>query len=84
MCLAIPVRITEVVDQDRARASIGGIVREICITLVGNVQPGDHVILHVGYALSKLDEEAAQRTLETMRTAGVLEETLAELTRETS
>lgn len=84
MCLAIPVRITEVIDQDRARASIGGIVREICITLVGDVKEGDHVILHVGYALSKLDPEEAERTLETMRTAGVLEETLAELTGEAS
>lgn len=83
MCLAIPVRITEVIDQDRARASIGGIVREICITLVADVQEGDHVILHVGYALSKLDPEEAERTLETMRTAGVLDETLAELTGET-
>lgn len=83
MCLAIPVRIIEVIDQDRARASIGGIVREICITLVADVKEGDHVILHVGYALSKLDPQEAERTLETMRTAGVLEETLAALTRGT-
>lgn len=78
MCLAIPVEVVEVIDQDRARASIGGIVREICITLVADVKVGDHVILHVGYALSKLDPEQAERTLETMRSAGVLEQTLVD------
>lgn len=79
MCLAIPVRVTEVIDQDRARASIGGIVREICITLVADVRVGDHLVLHVGFALSKIDPEEAERTLEAMRTAGVLEQTVAEL-----
>ena len=82
MCLAIPVRVTEVLDQDRAKASIGGIVREICISLVEDVRVGDHVILHVGYALSKLDPDEAERTLETMRTAGVLDQTLDELRHE--
>ncbi len=64
MCLAIPVQITEVLGDNRARASAGGILREIDTTLVSDLRVGDYVILHVGYALSKLDEAEALRTLE--------------------
>jgi hydrogenase expression/formation protein HypC len=56
MCLAIPVQITELLDGDRALASVGGVVREIGTSLVDNLEVGDYVILHVGYALSRLDE----------------------------
>lgn len=52
-------------------ASAAGILREIDTSLVDDVQVGDYVILHVGYALSKLDESEAQRTLEAMAAAGL-------------
>jgi len=71
MCLAIPVCITELLDGDRALASAGGIVREIGTALVDDLQVGDYVILHVGYALSKLNEVEAQKTLEAMTTIGL-------------
>jgi hydrogenase expression/formation protein HypC len=74
MCLAIPVRITELLDGDRALASAGGIVREIGTALVDDLQVGDYVILHVGYALSKLNELEAQKTLEAMTEIGVASE----------
>ena len=74
MCLAIPVQITEVLDEERALASASGIVREISTALIDDVRAGDYVILHVGYALSKLDEEEARQTLEAMATAGLLAE----------
>ena len=74
MCLAIPVQITEVLDDERALASASGIVREISTALIDDVRVGDYVILHVGYALSKLDEEEARQTLEAMATAGLLAE----------
>jgi hydrogenase expression/formation protein HypC len=73
MCLAIPVRITRLLDGERALASVGGIIREISIALVDDVSVGDYVILHVGYALSKLDEAEAERTLAMMSSAGLLE-----------
>ncbi len=76
MCLAIPARVTELIDEDRALASVGGIVREINVALVEGLSPGDWVILHVGYALSKLDEAEAERTLESM-SAQEIEEALA-------
>jgi len=72
MCLAIPVRITQILGESRALASAGGIVREIDITLVDDVQVGDYVILHVGFALSKLDENEAQQTLRTMAGIGAI------------
>jgi hydrogenase expression/formation protein HypC len=71
MCLAIPVQITEVLDTERALASAAGIVREISTALIDDVRVGDYVILHVGYALSKLDEEEARQTLESMAAAGL-------------
>ena len=71
MCLAIPVQITELIDGNRALASAGGIVREIDTTLVDDLQVGDYVILHVGFALSKLDEAEAQQTLQLMAEIGV-------------
>ena len=74
MCLAIPVQITEVLDAERALASAAGIVREISTALIDDVRVGDYVILHVGYALSKLDEEEARQTLESMAAAGLLAE----------
>ena len=74
MCLAIPVRINELLDNDRALASAGGIVREIDTALVDDLQVGDYVILHVGYALSKLDEVEAQKTLEAMAAIGAISE----------
>lgn len=66
MCLAIPVQITELHDGDTALASVSGILREINVALVEDLRVGDYVILHVGYALSKLDESEARRTLELM------------------
>ncbi len=74
MCLAIPVRITEIIDPQRALASAGGIVRQIDTSLVDGLQVGDYVILHVGFALSRLDEEEAEQTLRMMAEIGALEE----------
>jgi len=77
MCLAIPVCITEIIDAQRALASSGGVVREINTALVDDLVVGDYVILHVGYALSKLDEAEAQRTLALMSVGGAMEEVSA-------
>lgn len=72
MCLAIPVQITELLDGDRALASVGGVVREIGTSLVDKLEVGDYVILHVGYALSRLNEEEAQETLRAMEEIGAI------------
>jgi hydrogenase expression/formation protein HypC len=64
MCLAIPVRIEELQADDMALVDIGGIKKAISIALVDDVAVGDYVILHVGYALNKVDADEAEKTLE--------------------
>ncbi len=66
MCLAIPVRVVELLGEGEATDAIvdlGGIRKQISLALVDDVAVGDYVILHVGYALSKLDPDEAERTL---------------------
>ena len=63
MCLAIPVQIEAVLDNDQAVVNLSGVKTEISIALVDDVKPGDYVILHVGYALNKLEQEEAEVTL---------------------
>ncbi len=63
MCLAIPVRIVEIGAEDQAVADIGGVRKEISLALVEGAAIGDYVIVHVGYAIAKLDPEEAERTL---------------------
>lgn len=63
MCLAIPVRVDEIIDQDTAIADIGGVRKEINVSLILGLEVGDYVILHVGYALNKLDKDEAEKTL---------------------
>ena len=63
MCLAIPVRVVELLDAATAIVDLDGIRKQVSLALVDGVQVGDYVILHVGYALAKLDPEEAERTL---------------------
>src|SRR5215208_2941800 len=70
MCLAIPGQVVEVVDDDNrlAQVDVAGVKRTVNIGLLdedygGGVQPGDWVLIHVGFALSKVDEEEAIATL---------------------
>ena len=81
MCLGIPGKIVEVLDNPLIRmgkVDFGGIVREVCLAYVPEADVGDYVIVHVGFAISKLDEEEAQETLRLMAEAGVLEQELGE------
>ncbi len=64
MCLAIPARVSKVLDGGMAVADVGGVKREISLALVDGVAEGDYVIVHVGYALSRLDPDEAAKTLQ--------------------
>lgn len=64
MCLALPARIERRLDDDRAIVEMGGVRKEVSLSLVEDVEEGDYVIVHVGYALSRLDREEAEKTLE--------------------
>ncbi len=63
MCLAIPVRVEQLTAGDGAIVNLGGVRKEVSLSLVEDVAVGDYVIVHVGYALQKLDQEEAERTL---------------------
>ncbi len=63
MCLAIPVRVVELLDNEMALVEMDGVRKEISLALIDDVAVGDFVILHVGYALNKLDPEEAEKTL---------------------
>ena len=64
MCLAIPAMVVELRDGDLAVIDLAGVRKEISLALVDDIWPGDFVIVHVGYALQKLDPEEARKTLE--------------------
>jgi hydrogenase expression/formation protein HypC len=64
MCLAIPALVVDRKDADLAVIDLDGVRKEISLALVPDTQVGDYVIVHVGYALTRLDPGEAQRTLE--------------------
>ena len=72
MCLAIPALVSELLPDDMAKVSLDGVTKEISIAMVEDVKPGDYVIIHVGYALSKIDAEEAEKTLALLAEAGAL------------
>ena len=75
MCLGIPGRITEVRDENglaMGRVDFGGVRKEACLAYVPDARVGDYVIVHVGFAISQVDEEEALRTLEILNEMGDL------------
>lgn len=63
MCLAIPALVVELLPDDMARIELDGVRKAISLALVDDVKAGDYVIVHVGYALQKLDPHEAAETL---------------------
>jgi len=77
MCLAVPGKVLEILENPLGmtlgKVSFGGIVKEICLAYLPEVKVGDYVLVHVGFALSRIDEAEAQevfRILEEMGEAG--------------
>ena len=75
MCLALPARVVELAANDQAVIELGGIRKTISLALVDGIAPGDYVIVHVGYALTRLDPAQAEATLALMA-AGPIAETM--------
>lgn len=63
MCLAIPVRVIELLPEQMAKVSLDGVSKTVSLALVENIAVGDYVILHVGFALTKVDADEAEKTL---------------------
>lgn len=72
MCLAIPARIIEIFGADRARIDLSGVQKEISLSLVEDVAIGDYVIVHVGFAIARLDPKEAEETLAIFAAMGAL------------
>lgn len=71
MCLAVPGKITSISEDDpvlrTAKVSFGGVLKDVSLAYVPEAQVGDYVIVHVGFALSKLDEDEAQRVFDYLK-----------------
>ncbi len=79
MCLAVPGRITEIYEGGgtrMARLDFGGITKEVCLAYLPDAVVGDYAIVHVGFAISRIDEASAMETLRQFRELGLLEEEL--------
>ena len=70
MCLAIPGKIIEITEKDSllmGKVDFGGVIKEVCLSYVPEAKVGDYTLIHVGFALSLMDEEEANASLETLR-----------------
>jgi hydrogenase expression/formation protein HypC len=79
MCLAVPGRVQEIMEQSGIRmgkVNFSGIVKNVCLAYLPDIAVGDYAIVHVGFAISKLDEVSARKTLAAFRDMGLLEEEL--------
>ncbi len=78
MCLAVPGKVTSIDDSNpdlkMANVNFSGVSKEVCVQWLPDVQVGDYVLVHVGFALNKIDEKDAEETLKILREMGDLDE----------
>ena len=75
MCLALPAKVVAIDEAtDMATVALGEVKKEISLALVDDVQLGDFVLIHVGYALNRISPEEAERTLQLFAEAGLIDE----------
>ena len=82
MCLAVPGQVESIRDEGgvrMGRVNFGGVVKDVCLAYLPDVAVGDYTIVHVGFALSRIDEASARETLRTFTELGLLDDELAEL-----
>jgi hydrogenase expression/formation protein HypC len=76
MCLAVPGRVLDIASTDAmrtARVDFSGVVRPVCLAYVPEAEVGDYVLVHVGFAISRIDEETARETWAILAEMGALE-----------
>lgn len=79
MCLAIPGQVSEIYEGNgvlMGKVNFGGIVKNVCLAYVPEIAVGDYTIVHVGFALNRIDEKSALETLKMFEDLGILEEEL--------
>lgn len=76
MCLGVPGQVVDItrheVGMQMGRVRFGGIQKEVCLSFLPDIQVGDYVIVHAGFAISQVDEEEAAKTFEILRQMGDL------------
>lgn len=80
MCLAIPGKVAGIAEKDgirTGRVEFGGIARQACLDFVPEAKEGDYVLVHVGFAITVIDKDEAERTYALLESMGVLAEELA-------
>ena len=85
MCLAIPGKVVDAFDQNgmrMAKVQFGGIIREACLEYVPDTKVGEYVLVHVGFAISKVDKEEAARTYQLLEEMDQLTELMAPVVNE--
>ena len=79
MCLAIPGKIVSIdesnIELKMAKVNFGGVMKDICIQWLSDVQIGDYVLAHVGFALNKIDQKDAEETIEILKQMGDIQGT---------
>jgi hydrogenase expression/formation protein HypC len=81
MCLGIPGKVVEIYEANAVRmgkVDFGGVQKEVCLAYVPEIAVGDYTIIHVGFAITKLDEASALESLDLFREMGVLVEELGD------
>ncbi|MBL1110937.1 HypC/HybG/HupF family hydrogenase formation chaperone [Streptomyces sp. 110] len=77
MCLAVPGRVVGIEERDgtpMARVDFGGVVKDVCLAYLPEIEVGEYAIVHVGFAIQRLDEESALATLRLFERIGALDE----------
>ena len=74
MCLAVPAEVLELMENDMALTELGGVRKEVSLMLVDDVEAGDYVLVHAGFAIEKIDKVEAEKTLELFEEIAKLDE----------
>lgn len=78
MCLAVPGKIEKIINDEplmrTGKVNFGGILKEVCLAYVPEANVGDYVIVHVGFAISRIDEQEAAKVFDYLRRMGELED----------
>lgn len=77
MCLAVPGRVISLAERDEtlmAQVDFGGVTKDVCLQYIPDVVVGEYVVVHVGFAIQRLDEASARETLANFEKLGILEE----------
>ncbi len=81
MCLAVPGRVERIFEENgtvMGKVNFGGVVKDVCLIYLPEIHVGDYALVHVGFAISQIDEAAALETLRLFEQLGMMDEELAE------